>query len=399
MSDGSVYRRQDGRWVAAISKGPRGARKTTTRYCHSKREARETLREMRESLAGAPRALTVSAYLASWSREARNIRPRTRDAYMSSIRLHIDPAIGALKLVDLAPLDVERMLGRLEETRSPATVRHAHATLRRALGQAVRGGLLTRNVASRAFVDAPKVPRGDPDALAPSEVEQVLAALPGSGMEALVLVALGTGMRQGEQLGLAWANVTPLAVSIERELARLEGRYERVELKTDRSKRVVPLSEVVVEAFAIHRSDIIERGFMPVSDGLVFVAADGGAMSGSSLTHRWYRLLGRAGVRRRPWKVLRATFASRLHDAGVPDRVIADLLGHTRTYTTQNSYISTAGIDGRAAVASAFGLTVTVDSHRDADSVPQKGSNEGKTGEPRRTRTFNQLIKSQLLYH
>jgi integrase len=403
MADGTIYQRKDGRWVAAISKGPRAARTTKARYCHSKREAREALKELRDTLADAPRTLTVSAYLDSWVRDARNIRPRTREGYVSAIRHHLTPAIGSQRLVDLTPLDVERMLGRMEGTRSAATVRHAHATLRRALGQAVRAGLLSRNVASRAFVDAPRVDRADPDSLSQDEIERILAALPDSGLEALVMVALGTGMRQGEQLGLAWENVGPVALMVERELARVGGRYERVELKTKRSRRAIPLSPVVAEALAIQRADLADDGYMTIATGPVFVSASGGPVSGSSLTHRWYRLLERAGVRRRPWKVLRATFASRLHDAGVPDRVIADLLGHSRTYTTQNSYISTAGIDAAQAVSAAFGLTVTVDSHRIGSSVPQSALEgvgiERGTGEPRRTRTFNQLIKSQLLYH
>ncbi|MEA2677176.1 MAG: hypothetical protein QOJ81_1317 [Chloroflexota bacterium] len=399
--DGSIYRRKDGRWVAAISRGPRGARRVYTRYLPrtgTKPEARALLAELSASIgAGAPRTLTVSAYLDSWVRDARNIRPRTRDAYANSVRHHLAPAIGALRLVDLGPLDVERLLTELEAKRSPATARHAHATLRRALGQAVRMGLVTRNVASRQFVDAPRLRRTDPDALSLEETDAIFEALLGSGIEAHAFFALGTGLRQGEQLGLTWGDIGADAVRVERELARLNGRYELVDPKTERSRRMVPLSELVQAAIGIHREQLAERGFMAVASGPVFPNRSGGALNGSWLTHQWYAVLEKAGVRRRPWKILRATFASRLHDAGVPDRVIADLMGHERTHTTQNSYISTRAVDAGAAVALVF------DSHGDSHGMlpkrGQSGPNEGKSGEPRRTRTFNQLIKSQLLYH
>lgn len=391
--EGTIYRRKDGRWVAAMSKGPRGSRQTLTRYCHSRSEARATLDELRTATGAAPRSLTTSAFLDSWVRDARNIRPRTRDGYANSVRNHLSPIIGATRLSDLSAQDVERMLTILAETRSPATVRHAHATLRRALGHAVRLGVISRNVASREFVDAPRVNRGEPDALTHDEADKIAACLDGSGIGAHVVFALGTGLRQGEQLGLSWADLGPLSVSVQYELERRDGKYQRVEPKTKRSRRVVPLSESVIEAIALHRSHLLEAGFAPSQTGPVFPNRMGGPLNGSWLTHRWYLLLDQAGVRRRPWKVLRATFASWLHEAGVSDRVIADLLGHARTYTTQNSYISTAGHDSRSAVGLVF------DSHRDSHGqspiVGSEGLDERGVGEPRRTRTFNQLIKSQ----
>lgn len=354
--EGSIYRRKsDGRWVATISRGPRGARQTRTVYRHTRAEAAEALAELRASHGPLnSRTLTVGAFLERWVRDARDIRDTTRHGYRAVVSTHLAPALGPIRLVELSPLHVEAMLTGLSSRVAPKTARNVHVVLRRALGQAVRAGLLTRNVASREFVDAPKVTATEPDALTHAELDRIHAVLSGHPLEAHVTVALGTGLRQGEQLGLAWEDITD-HVNVRKELARVNGRYERVEPKTDRSKRSIPLAPSVAAAIAAHRERLIAAGYVPTATGPVFVNTKGSALSGSWLTHAWYDLLELAGVKRRPWKVLRATFASRLHEQGVPERTIADLMGHSRTHTTQRHYISTGDADLTATVERAVG--------------------------------------------
>jgi integrase len=315
-----------------------------TLYRHTRAEAIEALAGLRARV-GPLNAwtLTVGAYLERWVRDARDIRPTTRHGYSAVVVTHLLPALGPLRLADLSPLDVEAMLAVLAPRMAPKTLRNVHVVLRRALGQAVRAGLVTRNVASREFVDPPKVAVEEPPALTPPEIERLLAVLPGHALEAHVIVALGTGLRQGEQLGLAWqdADLDAGRLTVRYELARVNGRYERVEPKTPRSRRAVPLAPPVVSALRRHRARLVERGFVPTATGPVFVNTKGGPLSGSWLTHAWYGLLAEAGVARRPWKVLRATFGSRLFAAGVADRTIADMLGHARTHTTHRHYIAT----------------------------------------------------------
>jgi integrase len=355
--EGSIYRRKsDNRWVATMSRGPREARQVRTVYRHSRAEAVEALAELRAShgpLNG--RTLTVGAFLERWVRDARDIRDTTRHGYRAAIVTHIAPAIGPVRLADLSPLHVETMLQNLEGRVSPKTARNVHVVLRRALGQALRSGLVTRNVAAREYVDAPRVTSQDPDALSPDEIAALRAVLSGHPLEAHVTVGLGTGLRQGEQLGLAWEDIKDSRLNVRKELARVNGQYQRVEPKTDRSKRTVPLSPSVVEAIARHRERLVAAGFMPTATGPVFVNTKGGPLSGSWLTHVWYDVLELAGVKRRPWKVLRATFASRLHAEGVPERTIADLMGHSRVHTTQRHYISTRDADLTAVVERAVG--------------------------------------------
>jgi integrase len=217
-----------------------------------------------------------------------------------------------------------------------------HAVLRRALGQAVRAGLVPRNVASREFIDTPRVPVEEPDALSGEEVARFVEVVRSDRHEALFLLALGTGMRQGELLGLAWQDIDLDAGSlrVRYELTRRNGQFERAEPKTDRSRRTVPLAPALVAALVAHRERTIAAGFVPTATGPVFTNRSGGPLNGGWVTHHVHELFIRAGIRRLPFKVLRATFSSRLFEAGVSDIELAQLLGHTRTHTTKRHYLA-----------------------------------------------------------
>lgn len=362
--DGSIYRRKsDGRWVAALSIGPRGDRTVLHRYARTRAEARTLLAELIDR--PNPTTETVGAYLGRWVSDARNIRPTTRRGYQAVVTHHLQPTIGHIPLGELTPVHVEAMLADLTGAMSPKTLRNVHAVLRRALGQAMRTGLVERNVASRQYVDTPKVEDVEPDPLTHDEERRLLAVARGTDIETHIVVALGTGLRQGELLGLAWEDIEPTrtvtgADGIERPAPRLHvrkelvyraGKYHREDPKTPRSKRVVPLAPHVAEALAAHRQRLIAAGFVPTATGPVFVNRTGGALSGSWLTHRLYKLEALAGVDHLPFKNLRTTFSTRLHEAGVPDRIIADLMGHTRTRTTQRHYISTTPEQAVEAIA------------------------------------------------
>lgn len=347
--EGSIYhRKSDDRWVATISRGPRGARQVRTVYRHTRAEAAEALAELRARHGPLnARTLTTGAFLERWVRDARDIRPTTRRGYDAAIRTHLVPRLGAIRLSDLSPLHVEALLSEMSTSMAPKTLRNVHIVLRRALGQAVRAGLVTRNVASREYIDAPRVTQTEPDALTVTELSAIRNSLPGHPLEVHVAVALGTGLRQGEQLGLAWEDLDLDAgrLNVRKELAYEDGHYTRADPKTPRSRRTVPLAPPIVALLRKHRESLVARGFVTTSTGPVFVSTTGTPLSGSWLTHRWYGLLSEAKVDRRPWKILRATFGSQLYAAGVPDRTIADLMGHSRVATTQRHYISTAGAD------------------------------------------------------
>ncbi len=346
--EGSIYRRKsDGRWVAALSSGPRGGRVTSVRYARTKAAARILLDELK---AGKPEPSTMltGAFLERWVNEVRDIRPTTRHGYRAVIDTHLLPTIGHIRLAELNPGHVETLLSQLTGTMRPKSLRNVHAVLRRALVFAVRSGLVTRNVAAREFVDTPDVPVDEPRALTGAQVDRLLAVAARDRLHALFVVAVDTGLRQGEILGLAWEDIDGGTIHVRKELVYLRGaaprtgRYDRAELKTPRSRRDVPLTQRAIDALAEHRERLIAAGFVPTSTGPVFVTPAGKPLSGSSVTHRFYDLLAEAGIERLPFKNLRTTFASRLAEREVAELTISTLMGHTRTHTTRKHYIAQA---------------------------------------------------------
>lgn len=349
--EGSVYRRKsDGRWVAALSVGSRKDRVVHRLYARSRAEARQLLDQLKSP--SMPTSTTLlSDYLERWVSEARDIRDTTRHGYRAVVTYHLTPTIGHIRLVDLTPADVEAMLVELQPRMSAKSLRNVHAVLRRALRQAVRSELVPRNVAGREYIDTPKVELADPESFSLAEERALLDALQGEGVEAPIVVALRTGLRQGELLGLAWQDIEPHQLHVRKELVYRDGDYLRDEPKTPRSKRTVPLSPDAAEAIDRHRERVVRDGFVPISTGPVFINTTGNPLNGSWLTHQLYRIEAKAGVRRLPFKNLRSTFASRLYDLGVPDLTIAALMGHTRTHTTKRHYISTTPEQAVEAVA------------------------------------------------
>src|SRR5207248_2376455 len=133
------------------------------------------------------------------------------------------------------------------------TVQYLRAVLRRALGQALRWGLVSRNVAT--LVDPPHVERPELHALDPDQAGRLLAAVRGDRLEALYAVALALGLRQGEALGLRWQDIDLDAgtLSVRVALQRVRGDRPRlVEPKTRQSRRTLPLPAPIIPQLRAH---------------------------------------------------------------------------------------------------------------------------------------------------
>jgi integrase len=183
------------------------------------------------------------------------------------------------------------------------------------------------------------VPHTEVRFLDPTQVATLLAALRGHPLEALVTVAVYTGLRQGELLGLRWADVDLAAgtLQVRRALQRVDGQWQFVDTKTGRSRRTVDLPALVVAALQAHRARQAAQAFQP-RDGLVFSSRTGRPLSGTSVTHQFQALLAAAGLARLRFHDLRHTHAALLIHLGVQPRLIMERLGHASIVTTMNVY-------------------------------------------------------------
>jgi len=149
-------------------------------------------------------SLKLGEYLDCWLPDIRDtVRQRTWERYEQLVRVHIKPALGRVKLKDLTATHARGLYReKLESGSSPRTVQYIHSTLRKALQDAMSDGLMPRNVADG--IKAPRPKRKEINPLSPEQARTFLKAVRGDRLEALYVLALHRGLRQGELLGLRW---------------------------------------------------------------------------------------------------------------------------------------------------------------------------------------------------
>lgn len=359
---GHIRQRGERSWAIIIDLGRDPATGQRRQKWHSvkgtKRDAqRELARLVHEYNTGAyiePAKLTVGEYLQKWLTDYAQgrVAARTYDRYAEIIHLHLSPALGAMPLSKLQPLHIQacytRALreGRLDRRAgglSAQTVLHHHRLLHEALEQAVRWQLLSRNPADA--VEPPRPERAEMHVLDPAGVSRLLEAAEGTRAYAAVLLAVTTGLRRGELLGLRWEDIDlqrgVLSVQQTVQRSRSAGLHIR-EPKTQRSRRLVTLPAMAVEVLRKHRLEQQkQRLFMGPEyrdHGLAFPRLDGRPMNPDALSKAFEVIVARAGLPRVRFHDLRHTHATMLLQQGVNPKVVSERLGHSTVNLTLDTY-------------------------------------------------------------
>lgn len=349
--EGMLRRRPNGTWEARVTVGTVDGKRV--RRSVYGRTQREVLEKMRPVLAQAQRgeapqsgSRTVETFLEEWMAGLDlRLRPSTATRYRDILRLHAIPQIGKVKLARLTPQQVEALLAdRRAAGLAPRTVWHLRAVLRSALTDAVRSGEATRNAASLAH--PPKVEPYHVEPMSPARAQAILAAIAGTDLEAPVSVALWTGLRQGELLGLRWQDLDlaarRLRVEVSLQYRRREFSVEPT--KTAKSRRTIGLPAPVAEMLAAHRQRQVERRLLVGAewdtqfDGLVFTTPFGRPLDGRYLTVKFQRLMERAGLGTIRFHDLRHAAATLMLASGTDLKVVSEVLGHSAISTTANVY-------------------------------------------------------------
>ena len=350
--EGSIRQRPNGLWegTLTIPGASPGTQRRRAVYGRSLTEVRAKLQALQQQLAEGmeppDQRLTVAGWCSAWVEQVvERLRPSTLTRYRQLVAQQIIPTWGRVRLAQLTPSGVERGLRQLTDGGlSPRTASHARAVLRAALSDAQREGLLARNVASLA--KPPRVAREAPKVLTPSEAWAVIDAMPDPGVQRLVAVAVNTGLRQGELLGLRWGDVDWEAreLHVTQALQRAPGEYRLVEVKSASSRRTVPLTGDAVVALENQRRWQVEarlgagRRWREPIPGLVFTTNRGQPLNGTSLTHRFEDALQAAGLPVIRWHHLRHAFAGLMLGSGSDLATVSGLLGHSSVSLTASTY-------------------------------------------------------------
>lgn len=301
--------------------------------------------------------VTLREFVEQWlAAKEHTVRPATFRRYSDVMRKHVLPALGSVRLAKLGASHLQRLYSeRLESGLSPTTVNHIHVTLHGALKQAVRWGMIDRNPTE--LVDPPRRAQPETQTWSLEDARAILAAGDKTNLAALWRLALSTGMRRGEILGLKWEDIDFQSgtLSVRRTLSRGKGgRWEEGQPKTAAGRRSIALPTDCLDALKRHRVQQAEErlrlGPLWEDHGFVFTGHTGRPLHVNSLDVQFRKLIETAGVPKIRFHDLRHTSATLMLLIGEHPKIVQERLGHSDISMTLNRYSHvTPGMQKRAA--------------------------------------------------
>ncbi|MEX2536369.1 MAG: site-specific integrase [Trueperaceae bacterium] len=341
--DGSSYVMWAGE--VTVGYGPSGEQKRKTVYGKTQREALEKMSEVRGCVSAGTFSsdrTTVGAYLAHWlDYKKLEVKSRTQAYYSDYIRLYLEPELGRIELSKLTPLHIQEGMKSVAEVVSTDAANKSRTVLRMALERAVRLGLLPRNPVDS--VDKLKHEPREIKLWTPEQVHTFLCAAKGHRLFAAFFLALSTGMRHGEILGVRWQDVDGDVITIRQSVITVRGaQFEISAPKTRKGIRRVVIDHDTKRILQEHetRQEAQRRHLGECWDdhGLVFTNELGGVIVPRNLDREWYALQRQAGLPRIRFHDLRHLHVSLLIRRGFDPRTVADRVGHTDPAFTLRQY-------------------------------------------------------------
>jgi len=324
----------------------------------AKKDAEKRLAEMLHQLDTGnfvkPGKANLGDCLEQWLRDYAwpNLAPRTAEGYQHIIRQHLIPGLGNIPLTQLKPEHLQRYYaeklsdGRCDDKGplSARTVRYHHATIHKALQDAVKWGLLSRNPAD-AVTPPRSSQRPEWNTLSEDDIHILLEAAKPTPYYTLFYLALFTGMRRSELLALRWCDVDLLLCQlyVTRTLHYLQGVGTVIgSPKTAKGRRLVALSPSTALVLAEHKEkQAATKTMMGVAlkdDDLVFSDLNGKPLLPNTVTHAWIKLVKRAGLEGIRLHDARHSHASLMLKAGTHPKIVQERLGHASIQITLDTY-------------------------------------------------------------
>ena len=344
--EGSLYfHKTRSRWCAQVSLN--GHR--VTKYGKTRGECREWMKEMLAKidtgLTYEGTHVTVQSFIEMWLKgKELSRRPKTVLQYEQVVSQHIMAYLGKLRLQDVHPSHIKQLYAlKRDEGRGDRTVQLIHTILHNIFKQAVREGILGRNPVDA--VERPKVEQSEMQTLKEEQSREFLIAASGSSFEAIYYLALTTGMREGELLGLKWSDLdrNKSILFVQRQLQHIPGQgYTLVPPKTKSGRREIKLGRGTLLELEAHeerqKAQKAVIGDAWQDNDLIFPNSHGKPLDNKRLRSEFKRILKTAGLPNIRFHDLRHTSLSTLMDNGTPVNTVQRRAGHAMASTTVNIY-------------------------------------------------------------
>lgn len=346
------YRKRGEKWSFSIDL-PRDPvtnkrRQKTVSGFKTKKEAEKAcaalITEIERSEYVAPSKKTVADFMKDWlAGKELSVKKQTYATYYDHIRLHINPALGKYELMKLSREQVLAFYKKLknEKQLSDRTLLDIHNLLKQTLSQALEWQLIRRNVMNT--IDTPKVAKKEFKVWSLEECGLLLSKSKLDRLHIAFILALTTGMRQGEVLGLRWQDIdmeTGL-ISITQILDH-KGKAFQVGAKTNAGSRLISIDENTVNELKKHKKTILAEklrlGPAYTDHDLVIPTSIGTPLNPRNLLRTFYRLIEASGVPKIAFHDLRHTHATLLLSQGINPKIVSERLGHANIKVTLDTY-------------------------------------------------------------
>jgi integrase len=339
-----VYKNENAKknqwWVQFTINGKR----YTKRGFKTKKDAERALAEMQNDVHKGsyvvPQKVTFGIYLDQWLDGRQNITEETKKTYRSYCRTHIDQSIGSLPLEKLNPIAIQSFMNELREKGlADNTLRRIFSMVHASLNAAERMGLVQRNPANK--IEKPKAKKKQLTVWEPEVVSDFLEkSKHHTRYWICIYLAVMTGMRQGEILGLRWSDIDfdRGTISIQQTLSH-DGKKIKDGGKTSGSVRAIAISPETIRILKDHRTSITQELLQDgIRSDLVICTQKGNPVNPRMLYKAWTRLMSTLKVPEITFHDLRHTHASLLLKQGVHPKVVSERLGHSSITLTLDTY-------------------------------------------------------------
>ncbi|RAP23480.1 hypothetical protein C2W64_03096 [Brevibacillus laterosporus] len=291
-----------------------------------------------------PSKMTYIDFMHNWLEDKKTtVKARTLEFYSFLVERHILPTIGGMELSKITPRDIQSLYNSLKEAGnlSDENIRKVHTIINDSLDKAFRWEMIAKNPAS--LVDSPKVSRKEIVVWDENEIQQFLATAKESRYYVAFLIALTTGMRQGEILGLRWKDIDEdnRTFSIVQTLSH-DGKEFNVGAKSDSGNRRISIDEQTLNQILKlkhrYKVEMLENRPLYKDHDLVICTSVGTPLSPRNLNRSFDSIIKKGNVRKIRFHDMRHTHASLLLKQGVNPKIVSERLGHANVRITLDTY-------------------------------------------------------------